>query len=125
MASYVSRVTLRVLGKDLDDVVVSMSAKSSSPTKPVNTMNKKRRARGIKTANSNFSVDLDCERINDATVPDWHVLRSNNTPFTLVETPDNGDKPVEYGPCYITDVADSASDGDSSRKVTVLVLDRK
>lgn len=125
MADYVSRVTLRALGKDLDDVVVSVSSKSSTPTKPVNTMNKKRRARGVKTANSNFTLDLDCERINDATVPDWHVLREKRIPIAIIETPDNGEKPVEYNPCYVTDVTDGASDGDSSRKVSILALDRK
>lgn len=125
MGEYVSRVTLRVLGVDLDDVVVSISIKSSTPLKPVNTMNKKRRARGVKRANSNFGLDLDCERINDPTVPDWHVLRENKTPFALIETPDNGEKAVEFYPCYVTDCTDGASDGDSSRKVSVLALDRK
>jgi hypothetical protein len=124
MADYVQRITLRVLGVDLDDVVVSCSEKDGVPTKTVNTMNKAKTARGFKQANSNYSLQLDAEQINDPTVPDWHVLKDKRTRFVIVKTPDVG-VPVTYEQCVVTDVDDSTSDGDSSVKVSVLALRRK
>lgn len=124
MADYVNRITLRVGGVDLDDVIVSLSEKDSVPTKPVNTMNKRKTARGFKQANSNYSLDADCEQIFDPTVPNWHVLKDKRIRFTIVKTPDVG-VPVTYGSCVVTDVQDSTSDGDSSQKVSIMALTRK
>lgn len=124
MSDYVQRVTLRALGVDLDDVIVSVSEKDDVPTKVVNTMNKKKTGRGYKQANSNYSLELDAEQINDPTVPDWHVLKDKRTRFVIVKTPDLG-SPVSYIDCVVTSVSDNTSDGDSSRKVSVMALQRK
>jgi len=124
MPDYRSRLFMRVLGKDLDDTLVSVAERKSTPTKPVKTMNKKNRARGVKRAASEYTLDVDAEPIDDPSIPDWDKLRELGTPFTIGCTPDVG-APYEYDPCYVSEVQDNTSDGDSSKKLTIIALGRK
>lgn len=124
MADYVQRLTLRAFGVDLDDVIVSCSETDAVTTKVVNTMTKAKTGRGFKQGNSNYGLELDAEQINDPIVPNWHTLKDKRTRFVIVKTPDVGPV-VTYEACVVTDVKDSTSDGDSSRKVTVIALRRK
>jgi hypothetical protein len=124
MAEYVERLVLRVNGVDLDDVINSVSERSTRPTKPVNTMNKERVARGFKQGNNMYSMEIDAERIVDARVPDWHALKDAGTLITVVSQPNIGPM-VTYSGGKITDVSDATSDGDSSRKISVVFRRRK
>lgn len=124
MADYVERVVLRVNGVDLDDVINSVAEKSSRPTKPVNTMNKARTARGFKQGNNMYSMEIDAERIVDARVPDWHALKDAGSTIAVVVQPNIGPM-VTYGGGKITDVSDGTSDGDSTRKISVVFKTRK
>lgn len=123
MADYRQRITMTVFGVDLDDTILSLVEKDSTPTKLVKTMNKRKEARGYKQGNSEYSLDVDAEPIVDPTIPDWHALKKNRTRFTIARTDDLGVK-VIYGQCVVTDVTDSTSDGDSSLKLSILALTR-
>ncbi len=124
MADYVERVVLRVNGVDLDDVINSVSEKSSRPTKAVNTMNKGRTVRGFKQGNNVYSMDIDAERIVDSRVPDWHALKDAGTRIAVSIVPNIG-AAVTYGGGVITEVHDNTSDGESGRKISVMFKTRK
>lgn len=124
MAEYVERVVLRVNGVDLDDVINSVQEKSSRPTKPVNTMNKRRTVRGFKQGNNMYSLEIDAERINDPRVPDWHALKDAGARISIIVEPNVG-RAVTYSGVAITDVTDGTSDGDSTRKISALCKTRK
>jgi hypothetical protein len=121
MPEYVEYVRLRLKGKDLDDVVNSITVTSSTPTKVVSTMNKKREGRGYKQANVTHTLELDTERIFDPTLPDWEQIHDQRIRFGLVETPSVG-KPTSYLNCVVTNIVRGASDGDSSLRVSVTAL---
>ncbi len=121
---FVERSVVQVNGVDLDDLVLSVAEKSTRPTKAVNTMNKGRVAKGFKQGNNQYSLDMDVERIVDPRVPDWHTLKDDGTVIKITIRPNVG-KPVTYGGCKIVDVGDNTSDGDSSRKVSVMARTRK
>ena len=121
---FVERSVVQVNGVDLDDLILSVAEKSTRPTKAVNTMNKGRVAKGFKQGNNQYSLELDAERIVDARVPDWHTLKDQGTVIKITIRPNVG-KAVTYGGCKITDVADATSDGDSSRKISVMARTRK
>jgi hypothetical protein len=120
---YVERLTLRIKGIDLDDIIVSLSEKASRAAKPVNTMNKERVAKGVKRPNRGYSLDLDCEQDDPPTV-DWYALLDSGEKFKVIKTPSVG-KPVTWSDCVVTDVSDSTSDGDSGRKVSVWARTRR
>ncbi len=121
---FVERSVVQVQGVDLDDLIISIAEKSSRPTKPVNTMNKQRVAKGFKQGNNVYSLDIDAERIVDARVPDWHALKDAGTIIKIAIRYNIG-KPVTYAGCKVTDVHDNTSDGDSTRKITVVARTRK
>ncbi len=123
-AQFVERSVVQVNGVDLDDLINSITEKSTRPTKAVNTMNKARVAKGFKQGNNQYTLDLDAERIVDARVPDWHQLKDDGTIIKITIRPSVG-KPVTYSGCKIVDVADATSDGDSSRKISVMARTRK
>ncbi len=119
---FVERLVLRVQGVDLDDVINSVSEKASTPSKYVNTMNKRRRPKGVKQGNSTFSLDIDAERIVDPRVPDWHALMVNRTTCKVITAPNIGPAVTYTG--RVVDVQDTTSDGDSSRKISFMAWDR-
>lgn len=121
---YVERVTLRIRGFDLDDVINTCTEKASVPTKPVNTMNKERAVRGFKQGNRAFGLELDAERIVDPRVPDWYDMLESGERFGIVVAPNVG-KSISYLSCVVTDVTAAASDGDSSVKVSIMARRRK
>lgn len=121
---FVERSVVQVNGVDLDDLILSIAEKSDRPTKAVNTMNKARVAKGFKQGNNQYSLDIDAERIVDSRVPDWHVLKDAGTIVKITIRPNVG-KPVTYGGCKIVSVSDNTSDGDSSRKLSVMARTRK
>jgi hypothetical protein len=123
-AEFIERSVVQVNGVDLDDLIISVSEKSTRPTKPVNTMNKERVAKGFKQGNNQFSLEIDAERIVDSRVPDWHALKQAGTSFKITIRPNVGPS-VTYGGCKITDVSDASSDGDSSRKISVMARTRR
>lgn len=124
MADFVERLILRVNGVDLDDVIIAVSESSDRPTKPVNTMNKQRVARGFKQGNNMYALEIDAERIVDSRVPDWHALKDAGTKISVVTQPNIGPM-VTYGEGKITSVKDATSDGDSSRKISAVFRTRK
>jgi hypothetical protein len=121
---FIERSVVQVNGIDLDDLILSVAEKSSRPTKAVNTMNKGRVAKGFKQGNNQYSLEIDAERIVDARVPDWHALKDAGT-IIKIQIRYNIGKPVTYAGCKITDVADTTSDGDSNRKISVMARTRK
>ena len=121
---FVERSVVQVGGVDLDDLILSISEKSTRPTKAVNTMNKGRVAKGFKQGNNVYEVDFDAERIVDARVPDWHALKDAGTPIKIIVRYNVG-KAVTYDGCKITSVTDTTSDGDSTRKITCMARTRK
>lgn len=124
MAEYVERVVLRVNGVDLDDVINSVSEKSTRPTRAVNTMNRRRTVRGFKQGNNQYSLDIDAERIVDQRVPDWHALKDSGTRISVI-VENNLGIAVTYGGVVITDVTDTTSDGESSRRISAMAKTRK
>lgn len=120
---FVERLVLRVNGVDLDDCINSVAEKAATPSKYVNTMNKRRRPKGLKQGNSTFGLDIDAERIVDSRVPDWHELMTSRQTIKVVTAPNIGPAVTYTG--RVTDVSDGTSDGDSSRKITVMCWDRK
>jgi hypothetical protein len=124
MADYIERISLVIDGQDFDDVVNSLKEESATPTKTANTMNKRKRARGFKSGNDTFNLSCNCERIDPASgVPSWETLRKTRKKFSLVCEPSVGPS-YAYGPCRVTNVSDSASDGDSSQDITIMALDK-
>lgn len=121
---FVERAILQVNGIDLDDVILDVSEKSSRPTKPVNTMNKGRVAKGFKQGNNQYGLDITAERIVDARIPDWHALKDAGTIMKIVLRYNVGPS-VTFGGVKISDVVDNTSDGDSSRKITAVARTRK
>lgn len=121
---FIERSVVQVNGVDLDDLIISVSEKSTRPTKPVNTMNKARVAKGFKQGNNQFALDIDAERIVDSRVPDWHALKQNGTPIKITIRYNVGPS-VTYDGCKITDVSDSTSDGDSTRKISIVARTRR
>ncbi len=121
---FIERAVLQVDGVDLDDLIMSVTESSDRPTKPVNTMNKARVAKGFKQGNNQYGLEIDAERIVDSRVPDWHVLKDQGTPIKVVLRYNVG-KPVTYAGGKITSVKDATSDGDSSRKISVVFRTRK
>jgi hypothetical protein len=124
MPEYVDSLILRVDNVDLDDVIVELNDTTDVSSTPVNTMNRRRVARGYKQKNTNFTLELKVEQIDDPRVPDWHVLAASRKRFTIVKTPNVGSV-ITYMKCIATKVADTTSAGDSSRSVSVLALERK
>lgn len=122
-AESVERLILRYNGVDLDDCIVAVNESTDTPTKFINTMNKRRRPRGVKQGNSVFGLDIDAERINDARIPDWHELAAKRKTIKVVTIPNVG-KAVTYTG-RVTSVKDGTSDGDSSRKITMMCWDRQ
>lgn len=122
--TFIERSVVQVNGVDLDDLILSVSEKSTRPTKAVNTMNKERVAKGFKQGNNQFSLDIDAERIVDARVPDWHTLKQNGTIIKITIRYNIGPS-VTYGGCKIVDVTDNTSDGDSSRKISIMARTRR
>ncbi len=120
---FVERLILRVRGVDLDDCILSVAEKADTPSKYVNTMNKKRRPKGVKQGNSTFGLEIDAERIADARIPDWHGLLTSRETIKVVSAPNVGPAVTYTG--KVVSVNDSTSDGDSSRKVSVMCWDRK
>lgn len=121
---FIERSVVQVDGVDLDDLILSVSEKSTRPTKPVNTMNKQRVAKGFKQGNNQYSLDIDAERIVDARVPDWHALKDAGTPIKITIRYNIGPS-VTYGGVKITDVTDTTSDGESTRKIAAVARTRR
>jgi hypothetical protein len=124
MADYVERLVLRVNGVDLDDVINSVTETSERTTTPVNTMNKRRTARGFKQKNNMYSLEIDAERIVDPRVPDWHALKDAGANISVVTEPNIGPM-VTYSGGKITRVVDGTSDGESSRRISAVFTTRK
>lgn len=122
--AFIERSVVQVNGVDLDDLILSVSEKSSRPTKPVSTMNKARVVKGFKQGNNLFSLDIKAERIVDARVPDWHALKQAGAIIKITIRYNVGPS-VSYGGCKITDVDDSTSDGDSARDIKIVARTRK
>jgi hypothetical protein len=122
--TFIERSVVQVNGVDLDDLIISVSEKSTRPTKAVNTMNKERVAKGFKQGNNQYSLDIDAERIVDARVPDWHQLKDDGTVIKIIVRYNIGPS-VTYGGCKITDVTDTTSDGDSTRKISIMARTRR
>ncbi len=121
---FVERSVVQVNGIDLDDLILSVAEKSAKQLKPVNTMNKGDVIKGFKKGNTRYSLDIDAERIVDARVPDWHALMAAGTKLKIVIRYNVG-KPVTYDGCMIESVSDSTSEGDSSRKLSIMARTRK
>ena len=124
MPDYVERLTLRILGVDMDDVLVGLTETTDVPTKTVPTMNKKKEDRGFRSGNSKHTLEADAEQISDPAVPDWDTLMDQRTPITIVKTPDIG-VPTTYTNARVTRVVKNTTDGDGSVKVSILALSRK
>lgn len=122
--TFIERSVVQVQGVDLDDLINSVAEKSSRPTKPVNTMNKARVAKGFKQGNNQFALDINAERIVDARVPDWHALKQVGTIIKIIIRYNIGPS-VTYDGCKITDVDDSTSDGDSTRNIKIVARTRR
>jgi hypothetical protein len=122
--TFIERSVVQVNGVDLDDLIISVSEKSTRPTKAVNTMNKERVAKGFKQGNNQYSLDIDAERIVDSRVPDWHQLKDDGTVIKIIVRYNIGPS-VTYGGCKITDVTDTTSDGDSTRKISIMARTRR
>jgi len=122
--TFIERSVVQVNGVDLDDLILSVGENSARPTKPVNTMNKERVAKGFKQGNNQFSLDIKAERIVDARVPDWHALKQAGTIIKITIRYNIGPS-VTYGGCKITDVNDSTSDGDSTRDIKIVARTRR
>lgn len=121
---FIERSVVQVNGVDLDDIILSVAEKSTRPTKAVNTMNKARVAKGFKQGNNQYQLEIDAERIVDARIPDWHALKQAGTVIKIIIRYNVGPS-VTYDGCKITDVSDSTSDGDSTRKISVMARTRK
>jgi hypothetical protein len=121
---FVERSVVQVGGVDLDDLILSVSEKSSKALKEVNTMNKGDVVKGFKKGNSKYMLDIDAERIVDDRVPDWHAMMQAGTVFK-VQIRYNVGKPVTYGDCMVESVSDATSEGDSSRKIAIRARTRK
>lgn len=122
--AFIERSVVQVNGVDLDDLILSVSETSDRPTKPVNTMNKERVAKGFKQGNNQYSLEIDAERIVDARVPDWHDLKDNGTIIKITIRYNIG-SPVTYGGVKISRVVDGTSDGDSTRKISCVARTRR
>ena len=123
MPTYVDSIILRVVGVDLDDVIVKVDEEISRSVKAVNTLNRKRRARGFKRANVIIKLTLEVEQIDDERAPNWHQMLVDGTEFDVIKKPNAG-KTVYYTGCTVESISDSNQDGDSSRKISLAVLDR-
>jgi hypothetical protein len=121
---FIERSVVQVNGVDLDDLILEISEKSTRPTKAVNTMNKGRVAKGFKQGNNQYSLEISAERIVDTRIPDWHALKDAGT-VIKIQVRYNVGASVTYDGCKITDVSDSTSDGDSTRKISVMARTRK
>ena len=121
---FVERSTVQVNGVDLDDLINSVSEKSTRPTKAVNTMNKARVAKGFKQGNNQYSLEIDAEPIVDPRVPNWHAIKDSGTIIKISIRPNVG-KPRTYNGCKVTDVTETSSDGDSSVKLSIMARTRK
>lgn len=122
--TFIERSVVQVNGVDLDDLILSVAEKSTRPTKPVNTMNKERVSKGFKQGNNQYSLDLDAERIVDARVPDWHALKDAGAVLKITIRYNVGPS-VTYGGCKIQSVDDTTSDGDSTRKISIMARTRR
>jgi hypothetical protein len=87
-------------------------------------MNKERVAKGFKQGNNQYSLEIDAERIVDSRVPDWHALKDDGTVIKIIVRYNVGPS-VTYGGCKITDVTDTTSDGDSTRKISIMARTRR
>ena len=121
---FVERSIVQVAGVDLDDLILSVSEKSSKALKEVNTMNKGDVVKGFKKGNSKYMLDIDAERIVDDRVPDWHGLMQRGDRFKITIRYNVG-KPVSYGGCMVESIGDATSEGDSSRKIAIRARTRK
>jgi hypothetical protein len=122
--TFIERSVVQVDGVDLDDLIISVAESSDRPTKPVNTMNKERVPKGFKQGNNQHSLEIDAERIVDARVPDWHQLKEDGT-IIKISIRYNVGPSVTYGGCKITSVKDTTSDGDSTRKISIVARTRR
>jgi hypothetical protein len=71
-----------------------------------------------------YGLEIDAEQIVDARIPDWHALKDAGVRFAVVVEKNIGPA-VTYGGVLITDVHDSTTDGDSSRKISCVAKTRK
>ncbi|HLY95202.1 MAG TPA: hypothetical protein VKP14_10170 [Gaiellaceae bacterium] len=120
---YVEFISLRIGSQALDDVIVDVTESTDTPTKTVNTMNKRRRARGYKQGNTSFGLDVTAEQIVDPNIPDWETLVANRTEFSITKTPSAGPT-VTYSRCRATSAQRKTSDGDGSYTVKVIALEK-
>jgi hypothetical protein len=122
---YVDQIILRYNGIDLDDVIVEFSESRKKGAKPVSTMNKRRVAKGYKRSNRMFNGTMKVEEIDDPRVPDWDELQRLGTKIQIIKIPSVGKKVTFIDFIVGEDITDSYSDGDSSRTVSWMALDRR
>lgn len=122
---YCDQIILRYGSVDLDDVIVEFTESRKRTTKPVNTMNKARTAKGYKRGNRMFSGTMKVEEIDDPRIPDWDALQASGEKITIIKIPNVGKKVTFYDFVIGDDISDNYSDGDSSRTVAWQALRRK
>lgn len=120
---YVDSITLEIDGTKLDDVIVELSEKNERSVKAVNTLSRRRRAKGFKRGNNMYSLDLKVEPVDDDRVPSWHKLKEAGTLFSIRRTKNTG-AVTTWSNCTVSSVSETESDGDSSMSVSVQALNR-
>jgi hypothetical protein len=121
--AYQDTIILTVDGTDLDDVILEFTEGTEVPTRVVNTMNRKRRGTGYKSGNTTFNMSARVEVSDDPRIPPWHSWCDTRKEFRITKRPNVG-KSVTFDRCRITKIDQTDQDGESTRTLTLLALER-
>ncbi len=124
MAEYSDSAVVTIDNIDLDDVLNDIEFGGDAPSKPIKTLNKRKKVKGFKHSMTEHSATLSAEPLVDSRVPDWFEMRDTKKRFQIFFTPNKGGKKVQLKDCYVTSVRRGASDGDGAFKIGINYTDQ-
>ena len=107
----------------LEDVV-SIDASYTHDSKPVKTMNRRRRSRGFQTNTPEYSFDMEVAVQKGTPEVDWIDLQQSKEFFLMGWREGEGGVRRQAVDCQVADVGDAYSEeGEMRRRVTIMSLD--
>ena len=107
----------------LEDVV-SLDVTYTHDSKPVKTMNRRRRSRGFQTNTPEYAADMEVAVQKANPEVDWIELQQSKETFLIGWREGAGGVRRQLVDCQVADVSDSYSEeGEMRRRVSLMALD--
>lgn len=118
---FISSATLGTI--TLNDVV-SLDVNLSHDSKPVKTMNRRRRSRGFQTNTPEYAADMEVAVQLANPEVDWIDLQQSKETFLIGYREGKGGQRRQLVDCQVADVSDAYSEeGEMRRRVSIMALD--